>query len=385
MSVQQWRITGRRRFDPMSISEVGHFRLKPSGTGDSASLIDDPNISLYCLDEKNRKAVFVETDPDVDLRKYPFYYQGQFQHARQLLTIDYEEFHRLAENLATRIQCAVMIHSVGRCGSTFLSQLFDRLHECVSLSEPDVQTQICAASYDDAEKTQLLRSSTAFYFNPSANQPATHLVMKFRSFCVEMADLMYESFQPQVPLFLYRDIESVVTSGMRVFRYFGAPLWAVDVGHKLWFTRPILSWLFKLNMPIGRQFFPFIDRFSPNELARMGPVAILTIAWVSSMQTYKRFFENGLPFFAVRYDDLVQQPKQTMEQILDRCQLPIEKSGELLDALDRDSQEGSVVSRSGRKKWELRSKDRDVIREVLSRHDEICEIDYELPGTLACT
>jgi hypothetical protein len=385
MSVQQWRITGRRRFDPMSISELGHFRLKPDGAANPDSLFTKPNISLYCLDEKHRRAAFVETDPKVDLHKYPFYYQGQFEHARRLLTIDYDDFHQLSNKLLPRIQCAVMIHSVGRCGSTLLSKLFNHLPDCVSLSEPDVQTQICAANYSDSEKTRLLRSSTAFYFNPRAGQPATHLVMKFRSFCVEMADLMYDSFQPQVPLFLYRDIESVVTSGMRVFRYFGAPLWTVDVGHKLWFTRPILSWLLKLNMPIGRRFFPFIERFSTSELARMGPVAILTIAWVSSMQTYMRFFENGLPFFAVRYDDLIQQPQQTMEQILHRCQLPVDRSSVLLDALNRDSQEGSVVSRSGRRKWELQSKDRDVIREVLSRHDEICDVDYELPGTLACT
>ena len=103
-------------------------------------MLANPNISLYCLDDASKRAIFVELPPDTDLAKAPFVYRTQYEQAQRLIALPYESFIQLAHDLP-RVENLIMCYMTGRCGSTLLSHVLNELDTVLSLSEPDVATQ----------------------------------------------------------------------------------------------------------------------------------------------------------------------------------------------------------------------------------------------------
>ncbi len=102
-----------------SLAGPDHFDLKQEHSVPADALLTTPNLSLYSFDDETRRAVFVETSPKADLTTAPFYYRAQKEHARRIFAVPYETFNTLAENLPDPPRL-VLLHSVGRCGSTLL-------------------------------------------------------------------------------------------------------------------------------------------------------------------------------------------------------------------------------------------------------------------------
>ena len=382
LPARKFDVRQRRRPDPMSISSPADFRYARPRNVDPLSAVSDPSVTLYCLNPVKRQAVFVECDPDVSLSEYPFYYQGQFAHARRAIVISFEQLHYVANRCGDRFQHAVMVHSVGRCGSTLLSKMFARLECCLSLSEPDTYTQIVSERFSSSETVELLRSSNRLYYQPQPGASPSHLVLKFRSFCVELARKMEVATPSAVSIFMYRDVESVVRSGMRVFRYSGAPLWWVDQLHRLVISRPALGLGLWWNRGLGHRLFPALDRFTSWELSRMGPVGVLAVAWVSAMECCVTLARDGMRIPAICYEDLITEPEKVAAGLEQFCNLPPGSSSAMLYGMDADSQRGSVIARDNQKEYELSPGDRDTIRMVLARSDIIDSGEYRIEGTL---
>src|SRR6185503_4627513 len=142
-------------------------------------VLTDPDISLYCLDDENRQALFVQTPAGVDLLRAPFYYLAQYQHAQRLIAVPYDTLHRLADELAEPGNL-VLIYSVGRCGSTLISQALKAVDGLLSYSEPDVYTQIAMLRHRnrsrDEEYLRLIGSCTRIL-----RRDASTMVLKFRA------------------------------------------------------------------------------------------------------------------------------------------------------------------------------------------------------------
>ncbi|MBV9504793.1 MAG: hypothetical protein JO323_07280, partial [Acidobacteriia bacterium] len=52
-------------------SRLHDFHYRPNGTVDAAMILDRPEITLYCLEDESRQAVFVELPRDYDLYAEP--------------------------------------------------------------------------------------------------------------------------------------------------------------------------------------------------------------------------------------------------------------------------------------------------------------------------
>ncbi len=156
MQAAVFEIARKKKAGELNIARLEDFSLRPGGAVSARIVIDRPQITLYCLNDEHRQAVFVETPPDVDLTQHPFYCQAQYEHAERILLVPYDA-------------------SVGRCGSTLLSRAFGRVDSVQSLSQPDVYTQIAAMrpknGSRDGELTQLIRSCTRL-LNRSAGRQA---------------------------------------------------------------------------------------------------------------------------------------------------------------------------------------------------------------------
>lgn len=204
-----------------SLAGLDHFKLEDEGPIPADTLLSTPNVSLYSFDDDARCAVFVETSPEVDLTTAPFYYRAQKEHAQRVFTVPYEIFTALAEELPDPPH-PVLLHSVGCCGSTLLCNALGELSDVVSLSEPDVYT--CAVGMRppdgsrDAELTELLRSATRFLsLNTTAANEGVFL-LKFRAWCLEVADLLQQALPNAHALFLGRDLEGWIRSMGRLLK-----------------------------------------------------------------------------------------------------------------------------------------------------------------------
>jgi len=57
-------IKARLKTNPFAIVSAGDFQLSSGGAIDVHVVLEQPNLSLYCLDHARRQALFVETPPE---------------------------------------------------------------------------------------------------------------------------------------------------------------------------------------------------------------------------------------------------------------------------------------------------------------------------------
>lgn len=73
MGAQRLIIEGKKRVNPIVPVSLNDFAYHRGDAIDSTVVLQQPPISLYCLDHHNQQAIFVETPSDVDLSQAPFY------------------------------------------------------------------------------------------------------------------------------------------------------------------------------------------------------------------------------------------------------------------------------------------------------------------------
>ena len=131
----------KREFEILLPDLDQDFDYHTGTTVDSQIVIKQPNLTLYALDDQRRQVIFVETPLEVDLSSHPFYYMAQYQHAQRLVAVPYDDLMRLADALGP-IEHLILIQSIGRCGSTLMSKILNENEHILSLSEPDVYSNL---------------------------------------------------------------------------------------------------------------------------------------------------------------------------------------------------------------------------------------------------
>jgi hypothetical protein len=305
------------------------FRLRDGEAIDPGIVLQDPNLSLYCLDIENRQALFVETPPDCDLSSAPFFYQAQYQAALRLVQVPYDTLHRLAADIVMDPSRLILIYSVGRCGSTLVSQAFNEIEGVDSISEPDVFTQMLGewgpGSLDDVEKAQLLKSCTLLQCVPGQIRGAKAWALKFRSMVTQMGPLFHSVFPEAKAIFFYRHAEPWARSFLRVLQV-ADPAKAIPMAN------------------IRALFGHAIPQADSRETASY--LELLSWMWVSAMETCLEMQRSGITLFVARYEELKASPRDVLTQMFAYCGLEGNAVNNLDGVLERDSQEGSSLSRA---------------------------------------
>lgn len=340
---QIFDIASRHRGHPNQVGAVADFELAPAGDLDARTLLEDPSISLYCLDSKGRRALFVETPRGADPHGEAFLYQAQFRHATRAFALAYEDFVRAADERGGPHENVVFLYSVGRCGSTLLSRAFHQLDDVLSLSEPNALSQRLGAP-DDPATADLLRSAVRWLCKPAGRKRPTHYVVKLRAEGTALATALHRLFPESRALFMYRDAADVVRSYVRAFH----PLPAAVRGY------------------------------------HEDPVGFLARHWLASVQGYLAARERGVPIRAFRYEDLARDPHAVFGEIARACGTP--PAGGDGAAFEDDSQAGSNLSHrslEGRPTLDLGTREQLAarVRAVLAEHPTVREPDAILPGT----
>lgn len=360
---------------PIALAGLGDFVSTPEGQADPSILLHSPNISPYCFDEANRQAIFVETTEGVDIAEYAFFYQGQFEHAQRLFVVPYETMHRVAVGIPAGSVPLVLIHSTGRSGSTLMSKAFGEIEETTSLSEPDVYTQIVgmrtARIETDDELTALLHSATKLLFKPAYAGASAMWVLKFRSMCVEIADLLLDAFPDARNLFLYRNVDSYIVSITRAF--LSAP--ELEDTERLEGATAMMA-----------RYVPLLADHLAETGGEISTIEMPTLMWLSTMHRYVAWRRSGIPMLGVRYEDMRAHPLPTLREVFNYVGLPDDVVEVAARALDRDSQAGSIASReaiSTRVHREITEEQWDQVRELTRKYPLPVEDVAGLPQSTA--
>jgi hypothetical protein len=354
------QILGRKRTDHTQMVSLDDFHLREVEANEDlcATVAENRHVTPYCLDGPNRQMIFAETPPQIELSARPFYYQAQYEAATRLIAIPYDRVHEIARRAHGRSANPVFIFSVGRCGSTLMSKMFGRLDDTYSLSEPDVFTAINylhgEGRLTDDEAMQLLASTVRLVDRPPT--PRRRLVVKFRAQCIGIAELLYRQHPAASFIFMYRNAIDCVDSYIRVF---GAV---------------------PLPKPVFDRAFPYA-RSQPEKYQRLHRLGQPMLVWLVCAHTYLRLRERGLPFVAIKYEELVEKPSGLTARLFAHCGISNALTEQPCAAMTEDAQAGTPLARSGDGRRTLTDDDCDFIRTFFVEHGGMAT-DQTLAGTL---
>lgn len=372
MSAKILHIQRKNRTPNITVVGLQDFDYREGETIDSFTVVES-NITLYCLDPIAKRAIFVETPINIDLSQPPFYYLAQYEHAQKLIAVPFEDLPELV-NQIDRIEQLITIYSVGRCGSTLLSKVFDRLDTVLSLSEPDVFSQIVGLRNgdrsNDEEIMQLLKACICLLAKQTEPQKFSCCAIKLRGIGIGLGDLIARAFPDAKSIFLYRNAEDVVKSSIRSFDAFSKLLPTIEK-----------------NIELYSRYIPLLKDYAADiDFTDSRAIDLYTVGWLSKMQSYLFLHEQGIITCAIRYEDLVTKPQEIVTSLFKKCNLPVLNLVDVLAVFESDSQDNSTLSRENTRKNESELLDtleiRQKIDSLLKKHSAITTPDYIVPDTL---
>ncbi|HVU10363.1 MAG TPA: sulfotransferase domain-containing protein [Phototrophicaceae bacterium] len=373
MSATILQIERRERPRLSQITSLSDFTCTIDASVDSESLLGNPNISLYCLDHATRQAIFAELPPGNDLSQAPFYHQTQFEHAQRLIAVDYDDFGLLARRVDLDSSRLILIHNIGRCGSTLLSSALNQVSSVTSFSEPDVFSQaVVLRDHDRADLIDLLRRCVRLTFRPAVTGSTSTYSLKFRNQCVEVMDVYQAAFPQAKHLFLYRGGLSYVASLYRLSSRNPRPPISREealIRQAVYYNRPPAS----------------VERFFDPALESCSFELMLATGWLIMLDRYLELYAAGFRPLAVRYEDLNAQPERVLQAMFDFCGLPQAEIPRALEAFARDSQQHTPFARDEAHSGNTVVLPDDLaaqLQAIFARHPVIRSSDFVLPGTL---
>ncbi|XP_046570973.1 uncharacterized protein LOC124279214 [Haliotis rubra] len=313
---------------------------------DHPRILLDPSVSLYNI--TSTEAIFLKTDKDVDIYSsdtHPFMKWAQAVNAEKVYTIPVEAFHRLADETGDPQVPVIWLSSTGRCGSTLLSQVFEKVPGTIAIGEPEALISVTTLSKletcPEEEVLKLLQSVIRLQCKTLPG--AQRIIMKVASFTFAEVKVICEMFPEIKHLFLYRDSLPYAVSAKGLTQSeFLTKLAKVVIDSDLLarFFPGLRQSLYKM--------FSRVDRYDHDledmavKLCMIGHTMIMTSAL---MTRYTEFRKSGIPIFAVQYEELVKEKEGMVRALFQKLNVPEKHVLKALAAFEVDSQRGSSISR----------------------------------------
>jgi hypothetical protein len=334
-SATRYPILGRSKDHDFSISNLNDFALGNGEAFDSRRLPFDRCVSLYTLDLERSVACFVELPASADLETSPFFFLTQFREASHLIAIPLDEFEKLAAGIDVNDSRLVLIQSVGRCGSTLVSRVFESIESVRSLSEPDAFTVLVgwrgSGLVPESDIKRIADSCVRIFCRPlAASDNPSYFALKFRSQCMEIDDLLAEAFPAARHLHLTREPVSWLDSFYRAF-----------IDPEKVDYRDYRKWIEDIFAPL----YPLIQE----QVVKGSPMPVwkpILLNWIANSETFRKFQGKGIPYFVADFSELKTKGMVTIRRILDYCGIPIADWSVIEECLSRDSQQGSGIDQA---------------------------------------
>lgn len=356
------------------ITSLGDFEWSAGDTIDAASLLDDPKITLYCLDQARERAIFTALPADMDLSGAPFMYQAQFDMAEFLVALPYADFLELAGAIPFDDRALLCLHNIGRCGSTVLARALNEIDAVITLSEPDALTNfVKMRGLPPAERSGLLRACLRWLCRPAIVQDHQRIVIKFRNQATAVMRLYVEAAPGAAHLFMYRNVIDWLASF-----------------HRLRVKRAAEAARYPREQAIDQQASYYgcpraeIERLAQPSIASYRGLEGRAIGWLFMLEQYLELVESGAALAALRYEDLQLDRDGLLLSVMKRMGLPDTGLKAAQRAFKSDAQAGTKLARDGGRgnTLPLPEDQQATVRQLLAKQPMLNSADLILPNTL---
>ncbi|MEO7222212.1 MAG: hypothetical protein ABIY37_07040 [Devosia sp.] len=360
------QIDSRSKFNEMYYALPGDFTRASGVPVDARRVIDEPGWSPYCLDPENDALTFVRLPPEIDLSGASFYYVTQYREANAVIDMPFDEAIALAATLPNPE--IALIFSIGRCGTTLVNHALNRSAEVVSLSEPEVFAHgAFRALPATVDRLALIDAVCRLLFAARSDRDARLLAIKFRSQALFIGEDIFRALPRAKYVFMYRD---AVTWSESMLQF------VLDVGIPLPMNRQNrdFSWMMiSADTPIA-ELGRYIDLDQDLTEADVG----IPPGWSVQSEQYRKLLDAGVPFLALRYNELVRNREAELTRLFTHCGVPLDSVAKALSAFDEDSQKGTLIERKGEKR-RFDAAGIANIRSTLAKNPAFADPDLILP------
>jgi hypothetical protein len=361
-------ILNRNRDLPARRAMFSNFELGDAITSSPSRVLDELGWTLYCLHQETARAVFVKTPPDCDLGATPFLRMAQFQSATHVLLMPWGELESLAAKVPLP-QNMILIFNMGRSGTTLVSRMLANVKNVMSLSEPCTQLDITMnrSANGPALTAKLIAECTRLLCRPPYGAAPETVAFKFYSQALFNCTDYFSSFPSAKFVFLYRDALSWGNSLQKMVMGFGLS----DIFNE---EQKNFSW--KMGSAAND---PKIldDYFDPNAKTFFGELVHAPV-WALYMDEYMKNFDAGVPFLALRYNEINADHETATKVLLKHCGLSASAISDALHGFDDDSQKGSGIGKDN-KATGFKPENYRRFAKTLAKHPRFNSPDILLP------
>ena len=354
----------RYRFDLLLSEPLSSNFISTHHSFESPDYVLQDHVTLYGITE--HEAIFVECERDFDVLHSDagsFLRVAQFHNAKRVITMPMTSFHKLARQVGDPKGTLIFVSNTNRCGSTLLCQMFEECDRVLVFSNPSALNSIYkgVAASSQTELREVVRSTVRLLCKPIRRAIQVYVVKPTAQTVVAVPDFA-RVFPKSKQLFMYREGVSVAKS---VF--------------KAGLTLPLMHIVFLVT--------PFSGRLTQEGVVAMGLNASLMkhrcadglvygfFVWASVIAKYREFVRQGIDIVGVKYEDLVERPLEATRIVFEYCGIPVEWAEKAINALNKDAQRLSPLSRKNLDKVKLNMEVTPTRRKEI---DAICD-HFRLP------
>jgi hypothetical protein len=334
------RIIYKRYLDGLVMaSEIDFVTVHEEFTNPETVLHDD--WTIYTLTRS--EAIFVKKQKDwpVPLFHSDFFFFAQFDSAVKIITMPLNQFNKLADEMENNDAQLVVLQNQARSGGTLLTSIFKETGRCVCFNEPHsfnaVVTYICCDNiWHGAEARRMFRSTVRLLCKPYRGLGEDVLAYVIKPVVVNIlcVDMVQEVFPEATQLFMYREPVTVAISVRRI----GQVLDSL----KLMFYLP--------SIPNSCAFLFRLIGYPSNYMRGWSCADSVELEFgyrcaCLAMYHYNLVLKQGIKIQGVCYADVVAHQEKFIHKLFEICQIPESLIEKAKEALKKDSQANSVISR----------------------------------------
>lgn len=368
MTTTLYSISNRTKLHEMFFAQPNDFERSAAATVQPSLVLEQSGWSPYCIDTDRREIVFAHVASPEALLEAPFYHVAQYHRADAVLAMSFEEALGLAAAMPD--PQTILIFSMGRCGTTLISHALNGPPNVASISEAAIYQHRpwrALSSSDPAIVTPLLRGLTRLLLAVHKAPGVDTLALKFVSQALFIAEQFWNSFPAGRYVFMYRDAIGWGNSFLQ---------FSQDVGIVMPMGEEARA--FHWRMISGDQPIDILGQYIDLTELPANNARMFAPAWTLHMREYLRLLAAGLPFLALRYNELVADRDAQLKRLFDHCGLAHDAIEKSLAAFDEDSQKGTAIGRKDNK-LTFTPEELAVYRETLAKDPGLADPNLILP------
>lgn len=362
--INRYVITSRYKSNPLSVADINDFTLKKSELININDCLLEYDIILYCIDFVNKELIFTHTRNTIEVSRCSFIYMMQFEEAEYISRLpindidSYINYYRLYEKY-------LFIFTTGGSGSTLIKNIYAQDDDNICISEPDFVSQMVIMKdiYDDNEIKDLIYDCMKILYI-SSKEVHKNIIIKFRSYCIELSKSFIDIYPESIILFSYREPIKQIASVLSMYKSINSD-WLI-FRNELELMHTELKKMIHTMTRIPDSFLDFA-----------------LYSWISVIESYIEITRLHKNVYSIDYMFLIEKPEMAISKLFLLLNKRIEVKS--LEIMNDDSRSNTILNRDNINKnhrYIISDADIERINMTISHHKTIKLIYLNLSNSV---